>query len=518
RILGRSMDLEAALEEALEQILRLSEFEIGGIALVDRERGILIPEVHRGIPRAVLEDIEREPFRLDEGLSGAALERGELFVIADLSRDPRVSRQSLKEAGLRTALIIPLLSQERIIGFLYLLSKRSIEVPPERLRLLQAIGDQLGVAVENFQLFQREQRRLSQLLLVEQIAAKASSILELDRLLDEVAVGIQRAFNYHDVLIFFVDQGRGELVRKAWAGHYYHRQGPKEERVPLGSRGILSWVVRHGQTALVNDVRWDARYEAFFAQTRSELCVPLKREGRVIGGINVESTQQNAFDETDAALLEALADQLAVAIANAELYQELEERVAQRTAALRASQERLQALSQVAARVQGALDEEQVLALAVEEFRRLAFIGSFWSVEEGGRAIVRRHLAFPPEFHRAVREVTGRDPRGHRLPLDQLPTAAQRAITRGEVVILDDLRKTYTSEILQAHPRGLEVLERQRGRIAYASLSIHGEPAWLMTLAFPQAAEADRRTVEIFACHLSIALENARLFRELKEA
>ncbi|HID09928.1 MAG TPA: GAF domain-containing protein, partial [Candidatus Latescibacteria bacterium] len=314
-ILGRSLDLEAGLEEALERVLRLVGFQIGGIALVDRERGVLVPKVHRGIPTAILRDLEREPFQLDEGLSGVAMERREPLVIEDLARDPRVTRRTLKESGLRMVIIVPLLAQERIVGFLYLLSKRPLEIPPERLRLLQAAGDQMGAAVENFQLFLKEQRRLSQLFLMGEIARKASSILDLERLLDEAAAEIQRTFNYHDVLIFFADQERRELVRKAWAG-YYRRQGPKEERIPITDQGILSWVVRHGQTALVNDVRCDPRYEALFPQTRAELCVPLKREGRVIGGINVESIQANAFDETDAAVLEALADQLVVAISN----------------------------------------------------------------------------------------------------------------------------------------------------------------------------------------------------------
>lgn len=516
RILSQSMDLETSFKEALEQVLRLSEFEIGGIALVDRERGILIPKVQRGLPRAVLEDLKQEPLRLDEGLSGVAMERGEPIVIKDLARHPGVSRQSLRESGLRTLLIIPLLSQERIGGFLYLLSKRPMEVPPERLRLLQAIGDQLGIAAESFQLLQKEQRHLSQLLLVEQIAAKASSILELDRLLDEVAVRIQQAFNYHDVLIFFVDHGRQELVRKAWT-RYYHRRGPKEERIPLADRGILSWVVRHGQTALVNDVRRDPRYEAFFPETRSELCVPLRWEGRVIGGINVESTQKDAFDEADAALLEALADQLAVAIANAKLYGELEERVARRTAALRASQERLQALSRVAARIQGVLDEERILALAAEEIQRLGFISSFWSVEEGGRAIIRRYFALTPELLAAMSWALESEPLGFRLSLDRVPHI-RRAIERGETIVIDNLKKTLTYELYLKYPEVLEPMEQKIGGVVYIPLFIHGRPAWLMTFAFPQMSEAEVKTAEVFAHHLSIALENARLFHELREA
>jgi len=516
RILGGSLDLEVALEEALKHLLQLIRFQIGAIALVDRERGILVPQVHRGLPASILNDVKQEPFRLDEGLSGIAMERGEPIMVKDIARDPRVSRRSLKESGLKAAIIVPLLSQERIVGFLYLLSRQSMELPPERLRLLQAIGDQLGISVESFQLLQKEQRRLSQLLLVEKIAAKASSILDLDRLLEEAAVEIHRAFDYHDVLIFFVDHERQELVRKAWAGHY-RRQGPKEERVPLADRGILSWVAHHGRTVLSNDVHRDPRYEAFFAQTRSELCVPLKREGQVIGGINVESTQKDAFDETDVAVLEALADQLVIAIANAELYGELEERVARRTAALRASQERLAALSRIGAKVLGVLDEERILALAAEELERLGFISNFWSVEDGGQTIVRRYLALPPEVLKAMRLAMG-GAINFKLSLDQVPYIIRRVFERRETVVIDNLDETLVSEFYQGHPEVLEPLKQKISGVVYAPLLINEEPAWLIAFAFPQVTEVEIHTVEIFVHHLAIALENARLFKKLQEA
>jgi signal transduction histidine kinase len=237
----------------------------------------------------------------------------------------------------------------------------------------------------------------------------------------------------------------------------------------------------------------------------------------VIGGINVESFQVNAFDETDVAVLETLADQLVVAITNAELYRELEERVAQRTEALRISQERLQALSQVAAKIQGVLDEERILALATEEFARLGFISSFWSVEDGGKAIVRRHFALRPELLAAMRRALGSDPIGFKLSLDQAPYH-KRALKQGKIVVLDGLQKTLTYRFFKSHPEVLEPLEREFDGVVYAPLLVRGETVGLMTFAFPHMTEADIRTVETFAHHLSIALENARLFRELEHS
>lgn len=167
----------------------------------------------------------------------------------------------------------------------------------------------------------REENRLK---LVAEIAKEAASILDLDQLLAETAKRIQERFGYFDVLIFLVDWERGELIRKAWAGSYRHRRS-RDDRKPIGERGIVDWVARHGESVLSNDVRRDPRYLPFLPQTRSELCVPIKDGEKIIGGINVESDRPNAFTENDLLALEALGDQLAIAIRNARLHQELKE-------------------------------------------------------------------------------------------------------------------------------------------------------------------------------------------------
>jgi PAS domain S-box-containing protein len=196
---------------------------------------------------------------------------------------------------------------------------------------------------------------------------------------------------------------------------------------------------------------------------------------------------------------------------------ELEERVKRRTEALRASQEQLQALSRVAAKIQGVLDEERVLALAAEEFAKLDLIAGFWSVEDGGRAIVLQRFALRPQLLAALRRVLGSDPLGFRLPLVR-PPYIRKAIRQGEIVVIDNLEEIFSYRLLQSRPEVLELLEREVGGVVYAPLLVRGEAVGLMTVAFPQVTEEDIRTVETFACHLSIALENARLFRELERS
>ncbi len=626
-LLDRPVELKDRLEGALDFVLQLVGFKSGGLTIVTRERKALLPQpqILRGISPAILEELAH----LSEGLSGPLLEQGRAMLIEDLAQDPRVTHPALREAGLRTTIIVPLRARGEITALLYLLSPSCRTVPDELLALLQRLGDQLGVVVEGYQLLQRERRRFAQLRLVSAIAKRASSILDPERLLAEAAAEIQRSFNYHDVLIFSVDHERQELVRRAWAGHY-SRRGPKDARLPLSERGLLTWVARHGQTALVNDVRSDPRYEAFFPETRSELCVPMKRDGLVIGGINVESVQADAFDETDAIVLEALADQLVVALANAELYQNLEEEVAQRTAELEAERDRLRfvteamgaglaiiskdyrtiwandylkevfgevegkpcyeaynrqpkvcpwcavrrvfetgeeraeteavgkdkagrtvwsklvatplrdergeiiaalevvmpiterkrmeealrTLSRVALKIQGVLDEEGLLELAAAELARAGFRLTFWAVE--GETLLRRYSSIPPEEIMTLYELLGSGPGEFRAPISQSPLVEQ-ALKEHRIVASSDLEGSLLlSRLYRSHPELIPTMEERVRGVLYAPLPLGGEPRWLMTATLAQMDEDELGALELFARHLSTALENARLFRRLE--
>jgi putative nucleotidyltransferase with HDIG domain len=202
---------------------------------------------------------------------------------------------------------------------------------PEEVELTEAVGRQLGAVVERLRLLEEERQRSRQLILVARIAHQAVTQLDPDALLQETAHALHEIFGYPDVLIALVDPEQKMLIRKAWAG-VYRRTSLKEDRRPITDRGILDWVVVHGQTVLANDVSKDPRYLAFSPDTQAELCVPIKDGERVIGCINVESDRLNAFDPADAMALEALANELAVALRNAELFAQTQRKIKELTA------------------------------------------------------------------------------------------------------------------------------------------------------------------------------------------
>ncbi|MDQ7841545.1 MAG: GAF domain-containing protein [bacterium] len=141
--------------------------------------------------------------------------------------------------------------------------------------------------------------------------------MDFDRALDEVralavqgdAAGIvdflhERFPHYSWVGIYWVDGN--DLVLGPWKGP----QATEHTRIPIGT-GVCGAAARSGQTEIVPDVSQDSRYLACFAHTRSEIVVPIFAYGRVVGEIDIDGDQINAFSKGDQRFLEGVAELLA---------------------------------------------------------------------------------------------------------------------------------------------------------------------------------------------------------------
>jgi PAS domain S-box-containing protein len=166
-------------------------------------------------------------------------------------------------------------------------------------------------------------RWTAQLALLSDVGRQITAILGLEQVLERAAQLVHDNFGYHHVALFIVDQSRQELVMKAIAGEFV-KLFPPNHRVSLG-QGMVGWVGEHGRRLLADDVTQEPHYINFYPDlipTRSELSVPLRVGDQTVGVLDVQSPETGAFDENDVKVMETLADQIAVAIANAQLYQE----------------------------------------------------------------------------------------------------------------------------------------------------------------------------------------------------
>ena len=171
---------------------------------------------------------------------------------------------------------------------------------------------------------EKERQRAEQLRTINEVSRKISSIVNLDELLAYVGNLLRQTFHFYNVNIFLFEPSSGKLMLKAL--HFSGQKNVIPVGVPLemDEQSIIGKAATTGEYVLIRDLQAldEAQRQDSHSETRSELAVPVKMGGRVLGVLDIESTEVDGFDEADIFTAQTLADQLAVAIENARLYQE----------------------------------------------------------------------------------------------------------------------------------------------------------------------------------------------------
>jgi signal transduction histidine kinase len=327
RIISSVIELDELMDKIYQQVSLVMDTANFYIALYDEEKNEVSfeIEVKRG---------KRLPKRRQEagiGLTGHIVRTRQPVLIKENVR------QFLKEIKVepsgelaRSWLGVPMIAVGRMVGVMAVQSYEEGEgaFDDEHLDLLFTIANQAAIAIENARLFQEARQRATQLEAIAELGRHITSILDLDELLSQIVELIHHILAYYHVHVFLVDEVSKEAIFRAGsgeAGRLIEEQGGV--RLKVGAQGIIGWVAGSGLPLLVNDVSQEPRYvpHEALSDTRSELAVPLKIGLRVIGVLDVQSDELNAFDLDDVAVLQALGDQVAIAIENARLFEELEE-------------------------------------------------------------------------------------------------------------------------------------------------------------------------------------------------
>jgi methyl-accepting chemotaxis protein len=180
------------------------------------------------------------------------------------------------------------------------------------------------------------ERRSVQLQAAAEVSRTAISVRDLDTLLSQVTHLIGEQFGFYHVGIFLLDEEtEAYAVLKAANSEGGQQMLEKGHRLKVGEQGVVGYVTGTGEARIVLDVGTDAVHfdNPLLPETRSEMALPLKLGGQIIGALDVQSTEAGAFDEKDATVLQTMADQLAIAIENAGLLQETQQTVRELSAA-----------------------------------------------------------------------------------------------------------------------------------------------------------------------------------------
>ncbi|MEE8390383.1 MAG: GAF domain-containing protein, partial [Anaerolineae bacterium] len=234
--------------------------------------------------------------------------------------------QSTSSLDARSALVVPIKWRDEVIGVLDLQEvSEQRHWTQEDIEITTAVADQLALALENARLFEETRRRAAQLSTASEVARESTSILDVDQLLNETVNLISEQFNFYHAGVFLLDERNEYAVLHAASSEGGRRMLARGHKLAVGKVGIVGYVSAMGEPRIALDVGKDAMHFANpdLPDTRSEMGLPLKVRGQVIGVLDVQDTREVAFSNEDVEVLQTLADQLASAIANARLFQEV---------------------------------------------------------------------------------------------------------------------------------------------------------------------------------------------------
>ena len=461
------------------------------------------------------------PVSLGQGIVGHVAASRQELLAGDVGKEPRYRALDLLPET-RSEIALPLVAQDRLLGVLDVQSSQPDDFDEMDLLVLRALAGNIALAIEEAQLYQELRRRAVQLQTVYEVSSAITSILDQEKLLNEVVSLIQERFGYPYVHLFSVHPGRRKIFYEAGSGLRSQLVQKETYTFDLDDPlGLIPWVARSGDTALVNDVRSEPRYRPSSLppdETLSELTVPLVFGGQVLGVLDVQSDQLNAFGEEDRFLFEALADHVAIALRNAFLYRS---EVWRRGVA--------DSLREVAGILSADVDLDQVLEAVLAELEHTLPINAaaIWLLDE---SVMEEQVSERLALHLAA--VRGEGTSDLEVEIGFQP----------EEVLEFNLEAPGVQELEQASAWLLEALEsdtplvRSPGShfeplgaaLGYpedysaiaAPLRIGDQLLGVLSLAHRSAgrygSEAQAMTAA-FASYAAVAIENARLYEDAHE-
>lgn len=312
--LSEPVGVDQALQVSLDTAIRVMGASAGVICILDVEREELHSAAHRGLSPAIIERVRLQKVG-DDPVGSEVVRTGRSVVIADAFDDPRVA-DLCRQEGYHSIISVPVKSEGRVVGILALTGRVEGAFDESSRQLLERIGQQVGIAVDKAMLFREVVQRNRDLTALNQVAAAVSSTLDLDGIM---SISLDRAMELASCRsgdIWLLRDDRSRLILAAHQGP----DGPALERssqsLPFGE-GLCGRAVIHGETAVdVADIG--------NGQQVLSVALPLKSAGDTLGAVCFTFDPGYLLLERTQGLLEAISSQIAVAIKNAQLYQQVQ--------------------------------------------------------------------------------------------------------------------------------------------------------------------------------------------------
>ncbi|MGB7876857.1 MAG: GAF domain-containing protein [Anaerolineales bacterium] len=319
-----------AFFETLHDVIRqaIGDYVFVGALYDEKTASVNIPYLYEGGKvRSV------EAFPMGEGLTSILLRtKKPLFLNNNFQEQAEALGAKIDGRPARSWMGVPMLADNQAIGALIV---QDLEIEKaftqEQLDLLVNLASQVAKIIFNARLLDDSRGQIDKIQTAAEIARDISSALNLDELLLKAVNLIHERFNFYHASIFLIDSsGKNAVIREATgdAGAQLKRVGHK---LSVGSKSIVGYVSGQGDPLVVNDITKDATHlpNPMLPDTRAEAAIPLKIGDRILGVLDVQSTVPYSFSPNDINTFQTLADQLAIAVNNTELFAETQEHLSQ---------------------------------------------------------------------------------------------------------------------------------------------------------------------------------------------
>lgn len=382
---------------------------------------------------------QRITFPARRSIAGRALRERKVQIVNDLNQAPeyygRLSRRTPAGSVSHSMLTAPMFAGDEPIGVIQVLSARVGAFQDSDVRLLTTTAGLIAAAVSRARAYERalalaesERRQRELLERLRQVALWIGSSLELDVVLDRILEQLAQVVVFDSTAILMLHEG--QLIMAAGRG--FRDMGRRKQAIQaanLQDSLLYQEIASTRRPIVLADVRTDDRFRMLSGseEIRSWIGVPLQARGRVIGLLTVDRYVPAAYDDQDAEVVMAFAEQAAIAIENAQLHRMLQEyaselsaRVEERTAEVIRERERLQAVLEHAGGGIAIADPDGIIEYANPAWEALTGYTADRAVRERLRIVSpasfpdlftdRQNLAFRPRIYR--RELTDQRPDG----------------------------------------------------------------------------------------------------------
>lgn len=491
KTVAQSLDLHQILDRALDKVLDVMEMEVGLVRLLEVETNEMVLVAYRGLSDEFAETVRRRA--LGEGVVGTVISSAQPLLIGDLSLHPQAHdlRKTLENQPVRSLVAVPLKSREQVMGILAVASSSPREFSSEDAELLPSIGSQIGMAIENARLYERQEQRSRELMALHETSLHITSRLDLDSLLEAILAHAARLLDGQTGEVYLYRPAKGDLISAASRG-----MPPElDDGIMQAGEGVAGKVLETDQPVIVDNYdSWAGRSEAYAGYGFSRVVgSPIKYGEQFLGVLIVDRLlDKSPFSGEEVNLLGLLANQAAIAIENARLHDETKRRL-----------EELSAIEEIVDELSSTLDFDKMMRLVLDKALEATHtsVGAIAVVDEDRTdLLLLAHQSYPART----------DAQGQwRWDIDQ--GIVGRVVRTGELSIVDDVSQDSDYA---------ELISETRSQLTVPILR-DDKVAGAIVLESPQLAgftQEQAAFVQHLAEHAAIATANARLYERVRES